>query len=220
MLRMYLFGNFRLDPATRELHRGDDRQVLPPKVFECLVWLIEHRDRAVGRDELIAAVWGKTDAPDNLLAQVVTRLRRMLDADASESMIRTVPRFGYRWVAVTSVSAEVSVASVPAAASPPLPQVRGPGAWSARWWLGLACAGLLVTLMTGLPGWLADHRGGAPAAVAEPLLERALVLPVVVDGVPGDEWMRLGLMVLIIERLRSAGQPVVPAKTLSRWRAC
>ena len=64
---VYLFGEYRVDPLARELHRGSELLALSPKVFDCLVYLIEHRDRAVGRDELIAAVWGKLDVSDTLL---------------------------------------------------------------------------------------------------------------------------------------------------------
>jgi DNA-binding winged helix-turn-helix (wHTH) protein len=39
----YRFGTFRLRPATRELRNGDQPVALPPKSFECLAYLVEHR---------------------------------------------------------------------------------------------------------------------------------------------------------------------------------
>lgn len=96
----YIFGDFELNPATRELLRNGDRVSLRPRSLECLIYLIEHRDRAVGRDELIAAVWGKVDAGDSVVAQTLLRARKALDDSGSQQgMIRTLPRFGYRWVA-------------------------------------------------------------------------------------------------------------------------
>ena len=50
--------NLRLDLGDTPLWRDGERVPLPPKSSDCLTHLIEHRDRAVGRDELIAAVWG------------------------------------------------------------------------------------------------------------------------------------------------------------------
>ena len=96
----YVFGEFELNPATRELSRNGSPVPLRPRSLECLVYLIEHRDRAVGRDELIAAVWGKVDAGDTVVAQTMLRARKALDDTGSQqAMIRTLPRFGYRWVA-------------------------------------------------------------------------------------------------------------------------
>ncbi len=69
------FERFLLDPARRELRRDDELLNLPPKVFDCIAYLAEHRERAVGRDELIAAVWGRTEVADNLLDQIMLRAR-------------------------------------------------------------------------------------------------------------------------------------------------
>jgi DNA-binding winged helix-turn-helix (wHTH) protein/tetratricopeptide (TPR) repeat protein len=95
----YLFGEFELNPASRELLRDGKLVALRPRSLECLVYLIEHRDRAVGRDELIAAVWGRVDASDTVVAQTLLRARKALDTGNQQVMIRTLPRFGYRWVA-------------------------------------------------------------------------------------------------------------------------
>ena len=61
----YRFGAFRLLPSTRELWKGDALVHLPRRGFDCLAYLIEHRDRAVGRDELVAVLWGRVDATDS-----------------------------------------------------------------------------------------------------------------------------------------------------------
>lgn len=205
---MYRFGEFRLDPSTRELLHGDDRVVLAPKLFECLLWLIEHRDRAVGRDELIAAVWGKVDAGDNLLAQVIARLRRMLDADGG-SAIRTIPRFGYRWVASTECVAQPDPAAAPAAATADVAAAAG----SRRHRPRFAHAVLLVVLVLGCAlAWFAMRFAPRSGTLAD--APPALLLPVEIEAPPGQAWMRLGLMALMIERLRVAGQPMVPGENV------
>ncbi|HEY5782074.1 MAG TPA: winged helix-turn-helix domain-containing protein, partial [Lysobacter sp.] len=78
-LPKYRFGPFELDAASRELSRDGERVALPPKSFECLAYLIAHRDRAVGRDELIAAVWGRVEVSDAVVAQTLLRARKALD---------------------------------------------------------------------------------------------------------------------------------------------
>jgi DNA-binding winged helix-turn-helix (wHTH) protein/tetratricopeptide (TPR) repeat protein len=96
----YLFGAFELDPASRELLRDGHPVALRPRALDCLVYLVENRERAVGRDELISAVWGRVDASDTVVAQTLLRVRKALDdAGNRQEMIRTLPRFGYRWVA-------------------------------------------------------------------------------------------------------------------------
>lgn len=95
----YLFGEFELNPASRELLRDGKLVALRPRSLECLVYLIEHRNRAVGRDELISAVWGRVDVGDTVVAQTLLRARKALDDTGNQqAMIRTLPRFGYRWV--------------------------------------------------------------------------------------------------------------------------
>ena len=156
MGKVYRFGGFTLDGATRELSRGDERQILPPKMFECLQWLIEHRDRAVGRDELIAAVWGQVDADANVLVQVIARLRRLVDVDGAQSAIRTVPRFGYRWAAATS--AGEAPAETPATPQPRAAIRRSP--WQLSRWV----APLLLVALVSFDS--APYRQRVPAASA------------------------------------------------------
>jgi hypothetical protein len=49
---VFQFREFVIDPAARELWQASQRIALPPKSFECLAYLLENRERAVGRDEL------------------------------------------------------------------------------------------------------------------------------------------------------------------------
>jgi DNA-binding winged helix-turn-helix (wHTH) protein len=93
MSRSYSFGEYRINPALRELWREDRLIALPPHVFDCLTYLLERHDRAVGRDELVAAVWGKTQISDTLLGQTILRIRRELGDDAKDRRaLRTIPR--------------------------------------------------------------------------------------------------------------------------------
>ena len=95
----FRFGRFRLNPQARELFDGQQRVSLPLSTIDCLIYLIQHRDRPVGRDELAAAVWGRVDVSEVSLTHAIMRLRRLLgDTGDEQRVIRTVPRLGYRWV--------------------------------------------------------------------------------------------------------------------------
>ena len=100
------FGPCVLDTATRELRRHGQPVALQARVFECLLHLIEHRDRAVTRDELVRAVFRRSDVSDAQLGQVIVRTRRAVGDDGqSQHTVLTVPRYGFRWVAEVRVEA-------------------------------------------------------------------------------------------------------------------
>ncbi|MBO9664164.1 winged helix-turn-helix domain-containing protein, partial [Dokdonella sp.] len=218
------FESFLLDPARRELRRGEERLTLPPKVFDCIAYLAEHRERAVGRDELIAAVWGRTEVTDNLLDQIMLRARRALgDTEGERRVIRTVPRFGFSWVAPTSVvdgdsgSATAEAQETQAAFEPPSPSENDippapipPLAAPARRAPAYAIAALLLLLVVaGIAAWIVRAPpASAPANAASNL---AMLLPVSVDADPRYAWARLGAMDLIADRLRGSGQPMLPS---------
>ena len=79
---VYAFGDFLLDPLTRELRRGSIVENLPVSTVDCLIYLVQHRNRSVGRDELASAVWGRADVSEASLTQAIMRLRRVV-GDAS-----------------------------------------------------------------------------------------------------------------------------------------
>lgn len=98
----YEFSEFRLDPGARELWRGGELVDLPPLPFDVLTFLVENRERAVSRDELITAVWKKSYVDEMRVTQLVMRLRRAIGDDSDQPrFIRAVPGVGYRWIAET-----------------------------------------------------------------------------------------------------------------------
>lgn len=222
---VFHFGVYRLSPATRELCRDGEPIAVPARVFDCITYLVEHRARAVGRDELGAAVWGKADVSEAQLTQTILRVRRLLGDDAGDQgVIRTVPRFGYHWTAAVQVENEQAMA--PAAlesesAGPDVAPVQASGpprgtlaaravrrrfAWAASALLVLAAAGAaLVLLRTHAPPLM--HSSATRTA------HGALVLPVDAHDDGGYAWIRLGGVDVIADRLRAAGLPVPPTET-------
>ncbi|MEP7043654.1 MAG: winged helix-turn-helix domain-containing protein [Dokdonella sp.] len=235
---VHRFGNYRIDPSARELQHAGELVVLSPKVFDCLAYLIAHRDRAVGRDELIAAVWGKVDVSDTLLGQTVLKARRAIgDTGNEQNAIRTIPRFGYRWVADLTIDDEAerrgaegqkaaapesegekhsnaTSAAIDAAVAEQQPQVPT-GAFSARRRTLVGVAVFMVCALLAAFFWLRRPPTEPDAAVGVPtaatMVDTIAVLPVVVDGSEEWAWLRLGLMDLIGMQLRRGGQAVVPS---------
>jgi DNA-binding winged helix-turn-helix (wHTH) protein len=229
---VYHFGDCRVDPLARELHRDGTLLALSPKVFDCLVYLIEHRDRAVGRDELIAAVWGKADVSDTLLGQTLLKARRAVGDDGNEqNAIRTIPRFGYRWVRELTTSSVPPVETADIAMddpvadratttidAPALPAATPATRRRQSWRLPVALAGAFALLLA--LAALVWQRVHAPDETAGNTDNALVVLPADVESGEEWAWLRLGLMDLVASRLRQAGQTVAPSDTVvAAWRA-
>jgi TolB-like protein/DNA-binding winged helix-turn-helix (wHTH) protein/Tfp pilus assembly protein PilF len=104
----YEFGPYRLEPGTRRLLRyvvsGSSRTLelvpLTPKAFELLLALVERRDRAVDKAELMRLVWADSFVEESNLSQTIFVLRKTLGEDVDGArFIETVPRRGYRFAA-------------------------------------------------------------------------------------------------------------------------
>ena len=99
--RVFEFGDFRLDVEERLLlHRDGTAVPLTPRVFDTLLYLVEHSGRLASKESLMAAVWPDCIVEENNLAQTISTLRRIFgDTSGSQRHIATVPGRGYRFVA-------------------------------------------------------------------------------------------------------------------------
>jgi DNA-binding winged helix-turn-helix (wHTH) protein len=218
----YRFGAFTLDAAARELRKDGARVALPARAFSCLLMLVERRERAVDRDELIRALWRHGAATDVQLGQLVVQCRRALDDDGqTQWAIRTVAGFGYQWVAPTVVPDATPADAAPArmddrAAAAPAESITAPRP-RRRTSAVLACVVLLAVVATAIT-WAWSQRHAAPA-VADASRARVVVLPLAAGDGDG-RWLRLGGMDLVADRLRRSGLVVQPSEqTVGQLRA-
>ncbi len=102
----YEFKSFRLDVAERQLLNNGVSVPLMPKVFDVLVFLVEHSGHLVEKDELMRTVWADTFVEEANIARIIHDLRKVLGEDKNgNKFIETVAKKGYRFVAdVTEVS--------------------------------------------------------------------------------------------------------------------
>ena len=115
---IWSFGPFELDEHRYVLRRGDEEVELRPKVFDVLRYLIAHRERVVGKAELLAELWPGETISESVLPQNVTALRKVLGDHRSEArMIQTVHGRGYRFVAEVA-ERRAEAADPPTASSP------------------------------------------------------------------------------------------------------
>lgn len=200
----YRFGPWRIAVGAREFWHDAELRPIARRVFECLAYLIEHRERAVGRDELVAALWGRVDVADVLVSQLIARARKAIGDDAqSQRAIRTIPGFGYRWVMPLEEAGQPDPPPTPA----PSPSAAASSSPPSRLHRRLiVAAGLAVALGVATAVWRV--RPAAAPAPATATREAVVVLPFEVAAAQDMGWLRLGAMDLIGERLRGAGLAV------------
>lgn len=205
----YRFAGYRIDPTRRELHApGGEAVALTAKAFDVLVHLLEHRDRIVGKDELLAAVWSRRVVEENNLTQAISTLRRAFGAGAGDHrFIVTVPGRGYRFVAA------LEAADGRAAADPAIPSLERSAADGAgparlfrrgfRWGLLAALALVLgVAAITALESQHQPKAGGMADAATQPALAILPFEPVAATTAgERDPLLGLGMADTLITRL-------------------
>ncbi len=111
----FRFDRFRLDPTDRQLRRDDVRIDLNARYFDALALLVREAGRLVSKDRFLDEVWRGVPVTDEALTQCIKTLRRQLGDDASRPrFIETVPKHGYRFIALV----EASPTAAPPAATP------------------------------------------------------------------------------------------------------
>lgn len=92
-------GEFCLDMRARELKKNGKRVDLTQVEFSLMKTFLENRGRAMDREELLGAVWGKHYSGELKIVDVnIRRLRIKVEDDpASPRHITTVRGFGYMW---------------------------------------------------------------------------------------------------------------------------
>ena len=90
-------ADLTLDPASREVRRGERDLSLTRTEFRLLELLLRRKSRVVAREAIIDAVWGYgSDVEDNTLDVLVSQLRRKVDGSEEPRLIHTERGVGYR----------------------------------------------------------------------------------------------------------------------------
>ncbi|HEY8519680.1 MAG TPA: tetratricopeptide repeat protein [Gammaproteobacteria bacterium] len=112
-----------MSPRLRQVRCAGALVEAQPKVFDLLLYLIEHRDRVVDKDELFEKLWPGLVVSESALNQIVRKARALVGDDgARQAVIRTVQRRGFRFIAPLETSPRE------APATPAAPERRAPTA--------------------------------------------------------------------------------------------
>lgn len=95
--RFFVVGGVVADTERSILMRDGELIRVEPKVMAVLAYLAANPGRVVGKDELIARVWGGLHVVDEAVQRAVSLLRSALGDDARKpKLIETLPSRGYR----------------------------------------------------------------------------------------------------------------------------
>jgi DNA-binding winged helix-turn-helix (wHTH) protein len=98
--RIARFADCTLDCAARELRMSEGTVHLSIKAFQLLEYLALNADRAVSKEELYEAIWGRAIVAEVNVSNLISEVRAVLhDSPRTPRVIKTVHRFGYRLIA-------------------------------------------------------------------------------------------------------------------------
>jgi len=91
-------GDLTVNLITRQVMRGKEELVLPPREFGLLEYLMRSPGRLFTRSQVLEHVWGYDfDPGTNLVDVCLQRLRAKIDPAGGKSLIETVRGVGYRF---------------------------------------------------------------------------------------------------------------------------
>jgi len=220
------FYDYSVDRLNWSVQWQDEPIPLSRKSFDLLLYLIDHRDRVVSKDELLEKLWPEQFIEESNLTQHIFLLRKALSRhEAGQKIIQTVSGRGYRFNApvieadepteemllsatesITRITVEEeeddSAASTAPAALPsaaPVARRRGRIALAAAVLIALAAGGWF-----GWQRWL-DRTGGPPVTV--------VLVPL--EGTTGDAVLDSALVqVLRMDIVQSPYVSLVPTSTV------
>ncbi len=85
-----------IQPHARRVFRGQEEISLTPREFELLLFLANHLEQALSREQLLSAVWGFDFMGNTNVVDVYIRyLRNKIESGDAKKLIHTVRGIGY-----------------------------------------------------------------------------------------------------------------------------
>ena len=215
---IYRCADVEIDPSLGCVKRGGEEQHLRQQSFHLLLYVIEHRQRLISKEELIENFWQGAAVTDNAIVQCVKEIRRALGDDPHEPrFIRTIHKIGYRFIAsvteerlagvVGRPSLETDQADPTGAADPQAAGAIPIGDTYSRWkaWLRWIVLGLAATGGIVLAWTVLRHPMAATVEVTLPRVPGRKALAVMYfenqSAKPDLNWLSEGLADMFITDL-------------------
>src|SRR5271155_2052518 len=205
------FENFELNLRTEELRKHGVRLRLQGQPLQVLAALLKRPGDVVTREELRAQIW-TTDTFvdfDHSLHNAIARLRDVLgDSAERPRYIETLPRRGYRFIALVDAADVPAVSAAPDSA-PPADLAGHPRLTKSH---ALLLTTAFAVLVISIVVWLA-RTGGAPARAASRLNSIAVLPLENLSGDPSQQFFADGMTDQLITDLAKIGSLRVISRT-------
>jgi DNA-binding winged helix-turn-helix (wHTH) protein/tetratricopeptide (TPR) repeat protein len=186
------FEEYVIDRAKWQLSWRGQPLSLNRKTFDLLLYLVDHADRVVGKDELLHTLWPESFVEESNLTQHIFLLRKALSRHRpGAKIIETVPGRGYRFVppitpntveprpdrmifsasesiARITLEEEIEVSEpVATGLEPAYPRLSLPSGKHRTYWISGGSVVAVLLCITGWFGWQRwlNHTGGPPVQV-------------------------------------------------------
>ena len=143
--RSFMLAGSIVKPRLNMIQRGSVCVQVERQVMLVLLFLVEHINEVVTREEILSALWSDSFSNDEALTQAVSKLRRSLGDNAQTSQsIQTIRKVGYRLVGPVSAR-ELTAVSAAVSTDEPLekPHFFKKRSWS---WVAIALIGAVTSL--------------------------------------------------------------------------
>ncbi|HVF17180.1 MAG TPA: winged helix-turn-helix domain-containing protein [Steroidobacteraceae bacterium] len=219
----YEFGDFTLDVGQQCLRRRDLDEPIPlnGKVFDTLLFLVEHAGETLDKNELLQSIWPGVIVEENSLTQNISTLRQVLgEVRGQNRYIATIARKGYRFVAkvtrheapIVASEPETHTESLPAAAEQAPPSKRRSSS------LLVGAALLFFALVAGGIGLFLSGQDSEVVQQAEPTLAILPFKPLL--PAERNESLELGMTQSLISSLgERSPQMISPLSSVRRYGA-
>ncbi len=109
-----MFNDCVLDLKRHAFSKGDLAVRLEPQVFELLALFASHPNELITKDRILSEVWHGRIVSEAALSSRINAVRRAIgDSGQTQSMLRTVPRLGFEFIApVTTAQTELGTMPV------------------------------------------------------------------------------------------------------------
>jgi DNA-binding winged helix-turn-helix (wHTH) protein/tetratricopeptide (TPR) repeat protein/TolB-like protein len=204
-----IIGDFRLDRSARRLTRNGEKVRIQQKPLDVLIYLAEHHQRMVTREELLDRFWPRAVNEEALTRCISTIRKHLEDMRDPPRYIETFWGQGYRLIeAVQEARSDPEPAAARHDQEPP------PGTSTRGWGIRVGLAALAMVAILAILQFVARDQQDSNGRG----IDRIAVLPI---SVPGDEdWAASALTDQLTRTIsRIQGVAVVARGSASQFSA-
>lgn len=197
----FQFSEFELSLSDGSLSLEGQPIHLRQKAFQVLAHLVSNHHRVVPKSELLDTMWNNTFVTDDVLVQCIAEIRRRLGDDShNPQFVKTIPKFGYKFIAgVRVISPEVVVE--PDEQAKPSPKLESPKRGYHSWRVGTALGAITVVLL-GISMYVGSTRSSNQSNISLPIVQGRQSVAVMFfrnsSGSADYSWLREGLADMLI----------------------